>query len=489
MNPEKQVGTESFQDFINQSTLEQKDKTHIKFITEHHQGKHPSELTSRSYLFTGDVGVGKTHFVLRLLEAIHQPTIYMASAALPLKNAVHCSSFKDLISKMKSTAEQIIFLDDLECLFEMDDNGEIISKDKRDFMTILDMIKSNPHKILLGTINNLCILDERMVDRIEVKIEVDLPSAEHKAVFLQHQFSKYLPEPLIKHISNNSIGYNYRDLPEMVKMAYRCGESTLSLDTIKEALRSYRPTQLYGFKVHNVIETTLKDIVGKEQTVKVMKRVMYLHQHEMVNQRLGLKSQNLLLFHGPPGTGKTFMARAFAGEIGYPVISITADNFDRPSRIRAALNLAKRYRNCILFIDEAEKMCGNTRFGEDNPLIGEFNRVLDSLDGKGSNAIIILAVNELSRFGDALRDRFILLPFELPSYEERLYFCQKKGEHSDVKIDYEELARKTAGISFRELERIWSELMYHYLDHQEITGTIMNGILKGCASEPEHMFG
>jgi AAA+ superfamily predicted ATPase len=336
-----------------------------------------------------------------------------------------------------------------------------------------------------------------MIDRIEVITSFEVPTEINKKEFLQNKFKTFMTSELVELVSHNSIGYNYRDLPEMIKLAYRLGNSTISQESVKKALRIYRPTQLYGFSVYNGINTTLADVIGKKEAVKVVKRLVHIYKNEHLSQQLGLKRANLLLFQGQAGTGKTFMAKALAGELGFPLISAKAGGFDMGvfETIQRITKLAKRYRNCVLFIDEAEKMFGNPRFEEDNMVLGELQRCLEGADGKEIRSVVILAVNDLDRFGEGIQDRFNIVKFNLPSYEDRLEFCKSKVEDAKEKlkqeIDYNYLAQKTKDMSFREIDRFWNDLMFHYLENKkEINNETIAYLMKSSGKvETDSMFG
>lgn len=489
LNPEKRA---EFITFLNDSALDEKHKIDLQFLLEYLEGKHDPLMSSRSYLFTGDVGVGKTYFTSRLIEALSRETIYIASTNLPLLGARRCHSFEEMAQLLQGNEEQVVFLDDLNCIFDRDDCNGISPKSARDFLSILDSVNAQSQKILIATINQRDDLDERMLDRIGVKIDFDLPSVIHKKAFLNGQFKEFLTKEQIESLAVNSLGYNYRDLPEMVRLAYRLGSGKVTSYSLTRALQSYHPNQLYGFDVYRGISTTFHDIIGKKDIIGQLQKCISLRKNQDLLDTLHLQRQNLLLFYGPPGTGKTFLVKALAGQLGFPLINIKGNHlrgnreFDKVERV---VNLAKRYHNCVVFIDEAEKIFGNERFGSDNPLIGEFNRALESVDGKGVRAIFILAVNDLSRFGEAFRDRFVFMPFNLPSYEERYAFCSEKALQGGIEIDIEYLARISEGMSFREMERTWSDLLYHYLENKnKLTAGIISSIVKPM-KETETIFG
>ena len=420
--------------------------------------------------------------------------LYYACAKFDFKRGIRCNSFNEILYRLENDKKQIVFLDDLNYLLKKNEYGGISDKDKNKFMTILEGIKGDPDKILIVTLNDMHRLDHSMVDRIEVKINFDPPSDSQKTDFLKKNYGKILTPTQIKYIGQNSIGYNFRDLPELIKMAYRFNYQKVTKDNLRKALKEYRPTQLYGFQVENGIKTRFKDVYGKPTILKTLNRVIRLNRDEGLSSNLGLHRYNQMLFHGPAGTGKSFMVRAFAGEIGYPLICINGNDIhhDPFSTIKNVTNIAKRYKNCIVFIDEAEKLFGNNQMDDDNFLVGEFSREMEGSSGDYIKAIFILAVNNITRFGAAFQDRFMMIPFSYPTFNERLSFCQMKCSkvRPQMKrdIDYEYLAQRAKGKSYRELERAWNEIFFSSLEGKDIDRTAINEILQEKRST-DAMFG
>jgi len=399
-----------FKDILNNSSLRDIDKKNIDYMIEYFQGKHNPKLASRSFLFCGDPGLGKTYLAEKLLRTINVEILYMGCENFPANSWVKYEEFEDLIKAINNDKKQIIFLDDLSYLLEHDD-GEIITIDQRSIMQILNLVKRNQNKMLLGTLNDFSCLDNRMIDRIEVKIMFDLPSNENKKTYLKNTFGSYLKNHEIKYISENTIGYNFRDLPEMIRLAYRLGLDSFNIDCIKEAIKMYRPTQLYGYKIQNGVDTTLKDVIGKSKAKTIIERIVKIY-------------------------------------------------------------MAKRYRNCIILVDEAEKLIGNSSYEDDNPVLGELHQCLDASDGEDIQSILIFAINNLSRFGDTLKDRFVHVPFFLPSFEDRATFFKHKIQstkfHLKMDLPCMHLAKITENMSYRDMDRYWNDLMFHYLENKNL---------------------
>jgi SpoVK/Ycf46/Vps4 family AAA+-type ATPase len=333
------------------------------------------------------------------------------------------------------------------------------------------------------TTNNFYPLDEQMMDRIEVKIYVDFPDAKQKQMFLSKQYPQVLNRSLQTHIAEQSVGYNFRDLSELIKQAYRLGSSRITKTSISLALKEYKPSGLFGFNVVSDTGKTLKDVIGKKEILETVHHTTYFYQHRTLRDTLGVQRENLLMFHGPQGTGKTFMALAIAGELGLPLISIDAEMIhDRNPfhAVRRIMYIARRYQRCVLFVDEAEKLLGNGRFGEDSAVLGELHRCIDGDEGDGDiQAIVVFAVNELCRFGPTLLDRFTLVEFSFPSVSERKEYFQKKcdalPQDQDMGVTVEGLALRTETMSYRQLDRYWNDLISTHI----CGGKAMSGVNYG----------
>src|SRR3989338_11199485 len=155
---------------------------------------------------------------------------------------------------------------------------------------------------------------------------------------------------------------------------------------------------------------------------------------------------------------------------------------DSISILSKILDFGKRYSNCIIFIDEAEKLFGNNSYGEDNFLMGEFNRLLDGINDDEVKSLFILAVNDFSRIGYALKDRMVHLEFSLPDFEERLLFIKQKMELCKNKINpnlnAEEIAKITSNFSFRDLDKLWNDVVFHYLGTNQVDMSFIENRMK-----------
>jgi len=494
----KKTKKTKFYELLNQSSISETDKLNIKFAVKYFEANEDKDLISNSYMFQGDPGIGKTFLADNLIKLFKEEVLYIGNSRIKSKNIEAYKHLNNLISKIEPSKKQVIYLDDLNYIFNKSGFGGVDSNDSRDFMRLLDLIKQDENKLLIVTVNNLWDLDEQMLDRIEVKITFDFPSYENKKDFLKEKFGKHLNQNKIDTLAKNSIGYNFRDLPEVVKLAYRL-DKNLNSSTLKKSLRRYKPTQLYGYEVINS-DITFKDVIGCESALKAAKQISLIYQNKTILRNLRMKRSNLLLFHGQAGTGKTYMAKAIAGEVDYPLINISAgDIFDSRfgsfEKIRTIINMAKRYKHCVIFIDEADKLLGKASFGDDSVMLGDLQRQIEGVSKENIQSIFILAINDINRFGDAFRSRFTEIEFKLPKFEDRLKICKKYmiefRDDAMLALKEEEFARVTKGMSYRDLEVFWAKLILHYLEYKKpVTDEIVRGLSKAISPEPINtMFG
>lgn len=215
-----------------------------------------------------------------------------------------------------------------------------------------------------------------------------------------------------------------------------------------------------------------KDVAGEDEAKENLTEIVdYLHDPSRFKS-IGAQMPKGVLLVGPPGTGKTMLAKAVAGEASVPFFSISGSEFVEmfvgmgASKVRDLFRQAKEKAPCIVFIDEIDAI-GKKR---DGPIGGNdereqtLNQLLTEMDGfEGNNGVIILAAtNRPESLDPALTrpgrfDRRV--PVELPDLKGRediLRVHAKKIKHADD-IDYEKIARMASGASGAELANIINE--------------------------------
>ncbi len=313
-----------FVELVEKSHLEEQDKLTFKYAHEFLNGKCPAHFTSRSIMLLGDTGIGKTYLAEKLMQSSDGWAIVVGGASrLKGNNIKRCETVKEVVTALKSTEKAAVLIDDIDYIMEKDEM-DYKFEDKKWLMELLEEVKARTDAFLLVTANSSS-LDAALIDRFESKIHAELPSDSEKRQYLLNNYSGYIDPVLLEQLACLSFGYNFRDLAEVIRMAYRNGNGEVSSSSLNNAMSHYTPSGLYGYDVKRDVKLNFSSLVGMEKVKAALRKSIVLAGNNEKAAELGLKRHNMLLFTGPNGTGKTAMAEALAGELGYPLIKVGAD--------------------------------------------------------------------------------------------------------------------------------------------------------------------
>ena len=214
------------------------------------------------------------------------------------------------------------------------------------------------------------------------------------------------------------------------------------------------------------------DVAGEDEAKENLAEIVeYLHNPEKYKE-IGASMPKGILLVGPPGTGKTMLAKAVAGESNVPFFSMSGSEFVEmfvgmgASKVRDLFKQAKEKAPCIVFIDEIDAI-GKKRDGQiggNDEREQTLNQLLTEMDGfEGNNGVIILAAtNRPESLDPALLrpgrfDRRV--PVELPDLKgrEEILKVHAKKIKVDQSVDFTKIARMASGASGAELANIVNE--------------------------------
>jgi cell division protease FtsH len=218
---------------------------------------------------------------------------------------------------------------------------------------------------------------------------------------------------------------------------------------------------------------TFADVAGVDEAKQELAEVVEFLKYPDKFNSLGARIPRGVLLVGPPGTGKTMLSRAVAGEAGVPFFSISGSEFVEmfvgvgASRVRDLFDQAKRNSPCIIFVDEIDavgRQRGAGLGGSHDEREQTLNQILVEMDGFDSqtNIIVLAATNRPDVLDPALLrpgrfDRQVVL--DRPDIKGRMAILQvhTRGKPLDKTVTLETLAKQTPGFSGADLENLVNE--------------------------------
>ena len=228
--------------------------------------------------------------------------------------------------------------------------------------------------------------------------------------------------------------------------------------------------KLYGLDKERVV---FDDIAGNENAKQDLQEVVDFLKHPKKYQSLGAKIPKGILLVGNPGTGKTMLARAVAGEANVPFFSISGSEFVEmfvgvgASRVRDLFAKAQKNAPAIIFIDEIDavgRKRGSGMGGGHDEREQTLNQILVEMDGfeADTNVIILAATNRADVLDPALLrpgrfDRHTTISLPERKDREAILKVHFKNKPTDASVDLDKLAAKTAGSSGADLANMANE--------------------------------
>ncbi|MES2617618.1 MAG: ATP-dependent zinc metalloprotease FtsH [Bacteroidota bacterium] len=228
------------------------------------------------------------------------------------------------------------------------------------------------------------------------------------------------------------------------------------------------------FDKNTKVNVTFKDVAGLDEAkVEVMEIVDFLKNPKKYT-RLGGKIPKGALLIGSPGTGKTLLAKAVAGEANVPFFSLSGSDFVEmfvgvgASRVRDLFRQAKEKAPCIIFIDEIDAIGRargkNLMSGSNDERENTLNQLLTEMDGFGtdSGVIILAATNRPDILDSALLrpgrfDRQISIDKPDLVGREQIFKVHLQGKQLDLEVDAKKLSAQTPGFAGAEIANVCNE--------------------------------
>jgi len=245
------------------------------------------------------------------------------------------------------------------------------------------------------------------------------------------------------------------------------------------------------FKVENNINTRFDDVQGIDSSKNELEEIVNFLKDPTKYNEIGAEVPKGAILYGKPGTGKTLLARAIAGESSVPFIQCSGSSFVEmfvglgAKRIRDLFDIAKRHSPCIIFIDEIDAI-GKKRsngFSMNDEREQAINQLLTEMDGfdDTSQVIVIAATNRVDVLDEALLrpgrfDRKIKVNLPDLKGREKIIDVHLKGKRFSDDLNVRDIASKTLGFTGADIKNLINEaaILAVSLNEKAITNFVVD---------------
>ncbi|KAG9066045.1 AAA ATPase cdc48 [Linnemannia hyalina] len=407
------------------------------------------------------------------------------------------SNLRKAFEEAEKNSPAIIFIDEIDSIAPKRDktNGEVERRVVSQLLTLMDGLKARSNIVVMAATNRPNSIDPalRRFGRFDRELDIGIPDPTGRLEILRiHTKNMKLDDDVdLEQIASETHGYVGSDVASLCSEAamqqirekmelFDLDDETIdaevlnslavTMENFRYALGISNPSALRETVVE-VPTTTWNDVGGLEKVKQELQEtVQYPVEHPEKFLKFGMSPSRGVLFYGPPGCGKTLLAKAIANECQANFISIKGPELltmwfgESEANVRDVFDKARAAAPCVMFFDELDSIA-KARGGSsgDGGGAGDrvLNQILTEMDGMNAkkNVFVIGATNRPDQIDNALLrpgrlDQLIYIP--LPDEASRLAVLKSTLRKSpiSVEINLDHIAKATHGFSGADLTEI-----------------------------------
>ncbi|KAA8499724.1 Cell division cycle protein 48-like [Porphyridium purpureum] len=407
------------------------------------------------------------------------------------------SNLRKAFEEAEKNAPSIIFIDEIDSIAPKREKtqGEVERRIVSQLLTLMDGIKARSHVVVIAATNRPNSIDTalRRFGRFDRELDIGVPDENGRLEILRiHTKNMKLDSDVdLEKISKETHGFVGADVAQLcTEAALQCIREKMDIidlddDTIDaEILDSLAVTQdHFNFSLGTANPSALRetavevpnvtwDDIGGLESVKyeLQETVQYPVEHPELFEKFGMQASRGVLFYGPPGCGKTLLAKAIANECQANFISIKGPELlsmwfgESEASVRQVFDKARQSAPCVLFFDELDSIArarGSSQGDAGGAGDRVINQILTEIDGVGArkNVFTIGATNRPDILDPAIMrpgrlDQLVYIP--LPDFKSRVQIFKAALRKTPLaeNVDLDALAKATEGYSGADITEI-----------------------------------
>jgi transitional endoplasmic reticulum ATPase len=476
VEPPSQLG--DFGDVGGMEALKQEVRDTVGLVLKHPDDAERYGIEWNGILLHGPPGVGKTFFARAIAGEYDLNLMHVSTG--DLIGGIQGQSAQNIDKAFKTAAQNLpclLFFDEFDSIAQRRDNSpdQESRRTVNQLLTSLEAYRDERRLLVMAATNDVSHLDPAVIrpGRFDRQIRIDLPDAKAREAIFRAELDD---RPAAASIE---LGELVRRTEGMTPAAIEKVVDTAALEVFREATESGRNLELdsahllaaierYGGQDRPLVEHWTWDSLILDPAIKAqLRQLQAVIEDPESAVRFGVEPPTGLLLAGPPGTGKTSVAKVLAAQAkcsfypisGADVISKWVGESER--NIRQLFERARANRPSIVFIDEIDAIAGSR--GQVETHDSHVNQLLSEIDGvSGQRGVFVVgATNRPDQLDPALLrggrlSRTIVLG--LPDEEARhALLCLMTARMPTVGVDLERLARDSDGLSPADLKGLCQE--------------------------------